>query len=77
DTWLHVKSAHGSHAVLKTPSPTDSQLTRAAEICAYYSSVRQSQNVAVDYTLIKYVYPHGGGKVDYKEYKTVYVNPKQ
>ncbi len=77
DTWLHVKSAHGCHAVLKTPSPTDSQLTRAAEICAYYSSVRSSQNVAVDYTLIKYVFTHGGGKVDYKEYKTLYVNPKQ
>ena len=77
DTWLHVKSAHGSHAVLKTPSPTDSQLTRAAEICAYYSQARLSQNVAVDYTLIKYVFTHGGGKVDYKEYKTVYVNPKQ
>ena len=77
DTWLHVKSAHGSHAVLKTSSPTDSQLTRAAEICAYYSQARQSQNVAVDYTLIKYVFTHGGGKVDYKEYKTVYVDPKQ
>ena len=76
DTWLHVKSAHGSHAVLKTPSPTDEQLTRAAEICAYYSQARMSDNVAVDYTLIKYVYPHGGGKVDYKEYKTVYVKPK-
>lgn len=76
DTWLHVKSAHGSHAVLKTSSPTDSQLTRAAEICAYYSQARQSQNVAVDYTLIKHVFQHGGGKVDYKEYKTVYVNPK-
>ena len=76
DTWLHVKSAHGSHAVLKTSSPTDSQLTRAAEICAYYSGARLSQNVAVDYTLIKYVFTHGGGKVDYKEYKTVFVNPK-
>ena len=76
DTWLHVKSAHGSHAVLKTPSPTDSQLTKAAEICAYYSQARNSQNVAVDYTLIKYVFTHGGGKVDYKEYKTVFVNPK-
>ena len=76
DTWLHVKDAHGSHAVLKTQSPTDEQITRAAELAAYYSQSRGSQNVAVDYTLIKFVYPHGGGRVDYKEYKTVYVNPK-
>lgn len=76
DTWLHVKDAHGSHAVLKTPCPTDAQIRRAAELAAFYSQSRNSENVAVDYTLIKYVYPHGGGKVDYKEYKTVYVTPK-
>lgn len=77
DTWMHVKDAHGSHAVLKTPSPTEKQIQRAAELAAYYSQARLSENVAVDYTLIKFVYPHGGGKVDYKEYKTVYVTPKQ
>lgn len=76
DTWLHVKDAHGCHAVLKTPSPTDEQITRAAEIAAYYSQARSSENVAVDYTLIKFVYPHGDGRVEYKEYKTVFVNPK-
>lgn len=76
DTWLHVKDAHGCHAVLKTPAPTDEQLTRAAEIAAYYSQSRSGENVAVDYTLIKYVYPHGGGRVEYKEYKTLFVTPK-
>lgn len=75
DTWLHVKDAHGCHAVLKTPSPTDKQITRAAEIAAYYSQARSSENVAVDYTLVKYVYPHGGGRVEYKNHKTVYVTP--
>lgn len=76
DTWLHVKDAHGSHAVLKTPSPTDKQITRAAELAAYFSQARASENVAVDYTLIKNVFPHGGGRVDYKDYKTVFVTPK-
>lgn len=76
DTWLHVKDAHGCHAVLKTANPTQAQITRAAEIAAYYSRSRGSENVAVDYTLIKHVFPHGGGKVDYKEYKTVFVTPK-
>ncbi len=76
ETWLHVKDAHGCHAVLKTENPTDAQIERAAEIAAYYSSARGSDHVAVDYTLIKFVYPHGGGRVDYKQYKTVYVTPR-
>ncbi|MBD5132087.1 MAG: fibronectin-binding domain-containing protein [Clostridiales bacterium] len=76
DTWLHVKDAHGSHAVLKASSPTDEQLTRAAEIAAYYSQARGADHVPVDYTLIKFVYPHGGGRVEYKEYKTIFVTPK-
>ncbi len=76
DTWLHVKDAHGSHAVLKTPSPTAAQIEKAAEKAAFYSQSRGSENVAVDYTLIKHVFPHGGGRVEYKEYKTVYVTPK-
>lgn len=76
DMWLHVKDAHGSHAVLKTDNPTIEQIVKAAEKAAYYSQARGSENVAVDYTLIKYVFPHGGGRVDYKEYKTVFVTPK-
>ncbi|MCH5163086.1 MAG: NFACT family protein [Clostridiales bacterium] len=76
DIWLHVKDAHGCHAVLKTPSPTDAQLTRAAELAAYYSSARGADNVAVDYTQIKFVYQKGGGHVEYKEYKTLYVKPR-
>ncbi len=77
DIWLHVKDAHGAHAVLKTPDPTDEQIVRAAEIAAYYSQASSSEHVPVDYTRIKFVYPHGGGHVDYKEYKTVYVTPKK
>ena len=76
EIWLHVKDAHGCHAVLKTENPTDSQIIRAAEIAAYYSSARSSSHVPVDYTQIKFVYPHGGGRVDYKNYKTVFVTPK-
>lgn len=77
DTWLHVKDAHGSHAVLKAPSPTIEQLTRAAEIAAYYSQARGADKADVDYTLIKYVFPHGGGRVEYLNYKTLTVKPKR
>lgn len=76
DTWLHVKDVHGAHAVLKTSNPTQEQIVFAAKKAAYYSQARSAQKVAVDYTLIKHVYPHGGGKVDYKEYKTVIVAPE-
>ncbi|MDE7464302.1 MAG: NFACT RNA binding domain-containing protein, partial [Clostridiales bacterium] len=76
DVWMHVKDAHGCHAVLKTSSPTDEQLTRAAEIAAFYSSARGADNVAVDYTQIKHVRQKGGGHVEYKEYKTLFVKPK-
>ncbi len=76
DFWLHVKDAHGSHAVLKTPHPSDSQIVRAAEIAAYYSQARGADKVAVDYTQIKHVHGKGGGHVEYTDYKTVFVKPK-
>lgn len=77
DTWLHVKDAHGSHAVLKTPTPTDEQIIKAAEKAAYYSQARDADKVAVDYTKIKNVFLRGGGKAEYKEYRTVIVTPKK
>lgn len=76
ETWLHVKDAHGCHAVLKTAAPTPEQLERAAEKAAYYSASRGSENVAVDYTLVKHVHPHGGGRVEYTDQKTLFVTPK-
>ncbi len=77
DIWLHVKDAHGCHAVLKTSSPTDEQLLRAAQIAAFYSEMRGADNVAVDYTAAKHVFSHGGGKAEYFEYKTIIVTPKK
>ncbi len=75
DMWFHVKDAHGSHAVLKTASPTDAQVLRAAQLAAFYSQARGADKVAVDYTHIKHVYLRGGGKAEYKEYKTIIVSP--
>lgn len=76
EIWLHVKDAHGCHAVLKTPSPTDEQLLRAAEITAYYSKARGADKADVDHTQIKNVFRKGGGHVDYKDYKTLTVKPR-
>ena len=89
DIWFHTKDIHGSHVVLKTDSNLkftdksttvpDSILYKCASIAAYYSKARMSQNVPVDYTLIKYVKKPNGAKpgmVIYTNNKTLYANPQ-
>lgn len=76
DIWLHVKGAHGCHAVLKTDSPTDAQLVRAAELAAFYSTARGADKADVDYAFIKHVHLKGGGHVEFTDYKTITVKPK-
>ncbi|HEY8423851.1 MAG TPA: NFACT RNA binding domain-containing protein [Clostridia bacterium] len=80
DVWLHAKDIHGSHAVISTNKrevPPE-VLVKAAEIAAYYSKAHMSQNVPVDYTLIKYIKkpPKSAlGRVIYTQQKTLFVNP--
>jgi len=53
-------------------------IKEAAQIAAYYSKARDSENVPVDYTLIKYVKKPSGAKpgmVIYTHQKTIYVKP--
>ena len=94
DIWFHTKDIHGSHVVLKTDSLhsssenssasctfniPDAVLYKCASIAAYYSKARMSQNVPVDYTLIKYVKKPNGAKpgmVIYTNNKTLYANPQ-
>lgn len=95
DIWFHTKDIHGSHVVLKMDkdvegssnkldisktSVPDSVLYRCASLAAYYSKAKMSQNVAVDYTYIKYVKKPNGAKpgmVIYTNNKTLYVNPQK
>ena len=54
-------------------------LYKCASVAAYYSKARMSQNVPVDYTLIKYVKKPNGAKpgmVIYTNNKTIYANPQ-
>ena len=81
DLWFHVQKLHGSHVILRCAgaTPPDEVITRAAELAAYHSEARQSQNVAVDVTQVKNVKKPGGSKpgmVVYYTYRTVYVNPR-
>ncbi|MCL2062005.1 MAG: NFACT family protein [Firmicutes bacterium] len=81
DVWLHVKDGAGAHTVIVNPKksmPPEKILRRAAAITALYSKASAGENIAVDYTFIKFVFKQKGappGKVVYKEQKTVYVTP--
>lgn len=80
DLWLHTQKIHGSHVIISCEgeSPDDETIVEAAKLAAYYSQARESQNVPVDYTIVKNVKKPTGAKpgmVIYDHYNTVYVTP--
>ena len=82
DIWLHAQKYHSSHAIIKTDGKAlpDSVLVFAAELCAYYSSGRDSGKIPVDYCKRKTVKKppkSKAGFVVYTEQKTLLVEPKK
>ena len=82
DIWLHTQKIHGSHVILCTGGAEvdDDTLVEAAKIAAYYSQARESGNVPVDYTPVKYVKKPAGarpGMVIYHVYQTINVTPDE
>lgn len=83
DLWLHVKNAPGSHVIIRAASVPggkipDSTIEEAAGIAAWYSSLRNSTSVEVDYTSVKNVKKPSGAKpgmVNYFHYRTINVRP--
>ena len=80
DIWLHTQKIHGSHVILRTAGRTadPDTIAEAAAIAAYYSQARESSNVPVDYTPVRYVRKPAGGRPGaalYTTYQTVYVTP--
>lgn len=80
DIWLHTQNITGSHTVICTngTEPPFSTIEQAARIAAYHSKARESSQVPVDYTLIKYVKKPVGAKpgmVIFTNQKTLYVKP--
>ena len=83
DVWLHAKGVGGSHCVVrgggsdgKLPKPI---LTKAAEICAYYSGAKNSSYTPVTYTQKKYVHKPKGAKqglVTLQKGTTIMVEPR-
>ena len=77
DIWIHAKSYHGAHIVIKGTPPSDI-IEKAASVAAYYSSGNSADKVEVDYTLRKYVKKIPSampGMVTYSNYNSVLVKP--
>ncbi len=83
DLWFHTLEIPGSHALLRlTPGNVaqETDLQFAADMTAYYSRARHSEQVPVVYTEPKYVYKPKGAKpgmVVYKQERIVWGRPQQ
>lgn len=82
DVWFHAQKLHGSHVILCTlgAEPDERSIREAALLAAYYSQARDSANVPVDYTSVKFVKKPAGarpGMVVYETYRTLYVTPEE
>ena len=80
DMWLHTKEIHGSHVIIRAEGRevSDTAIFEAARLAAYHSKAKESANVPVDYTFVKFVSKPSGAKpgmVIYVNQKTVVVDP--
>ncbi len=81
DWWFHTRVFQGTHVVLRNYANKqlpDKYRILCAQLAAYYSRAKKSENVPVDYTQIRFVRkPRGSapGYVTYKNQKTLFVNP--
>ncbi|MDR1913294.1 MAG: NFACT family protein [Clostridiales bacterium] len=80
DMWLHTKSIPGSHVIIRANgrAVSDTAITEAAILAAFFSKGKNSSQVPVDYTLKRYVKkPNGArpGMVIYENNKTAFITP--
>ena len=83
DLWLHTQEIPGSHVLLRLEPGTeasDDELAFAANMAAWFSRARQSEQVPVVYTKPKHVYkPKGArpGMVIYKHEQVLWGQPQK
>ncbi len=83
DLWFHTQEIAGSHVLLRLPPGEVAQeedLQFAADMAAYHSKARESEQVAVVYTQPKYVYKPKGAKpgtVIYKHETVIWGHPQK
>lgn len=72
DLWLHTQEIPGSHVLLRLQpgvAPDESDLQFAADLAAFHSRARQSDQVPVVYTQPKFVFKPRGAKPGITIYK--------
>ena len=74
DWWFHAKGAPGSHVIVKADGVElpDRTFEEAARLAAYYSSLRDSEKVEIDYVEKKQVKKPNGSKPGFVVYYTNY-----
>lgn len=76
DYWFHVQQGSGAHVLLRG-NFHEKSLRTASMLAAYYSPMRASSSVAVDYTLlrnVKKIKGLPGYNVSYTQQKTFYID---
>ncbi|MDE5565260.1 MAG: NFACT family protein, partial [Oscillospiraceae bacterium] len=82
DIWLHTQNIPGSHVILVTEGQeaTETAIREAAVLAAYHSKARDSAQVPVDFTKVRYVKKPNGAKpgmVIFTNQQTLYVKPDE
>lgn len=81
EVWFHTKDSPGSHVIVRHPLPlTESTIRTAAQLSAYFSKMRKSSSVPIDYVEVRYlkkVPGRAGSFVTYKNNKTIYIDPDE
>lgn len=82
DIWLHTQNIPGSHVILVTEGrePSETALREAAILAAFHSKARDSAQVPVDFTKVRFVKKPNGAKpgmVIFTNQQTLYVKPDE
>ena len=85
DYWFHTQKIPGSHVIMAVPpgiaeNEIRDDLLFAAQLAAYFSKARNSNQVPVDYVQKKHIWKPNGAKpgfVLYESQKTIMVLPKE
>lgn len=82
DLWLHTRSVHGAHVILRTAGglADETSVAEAASLAAYFSQARCGGKTPVDCAEARFVKkPSGGmpGMVVYTNYKTLMAEPDE
>ena len=81
EVWFHVKNSPGSHVVVKKMFPlSETTIRTASQLAGYFSRMRYSSTVPVDYLEVRYLKKVPGklsSFVTYKNNKTIYIDPDE